>query len=125
MFRHQTVQRRVSWIAILAFALNAFWPLISLANPSSPAIMVEVCGAMGMQTMPLDGVPAQDEDGAKKVPQCPLCSVFGGADSAPAPAAIAHALSAASVGPCFFQEQPSRLLAPFFPAQSRAPPVFS
>ena len=115
-----------SWLAIVVFALNALWPLMSLANPGVNQAWMEICTQSGKKFLPL-GDKAGDEDGGTgiKVPQCPLCSAGSSFDWVlpPATAPLAStALLDARYSACFVS--PTRP-AIYEPAHPRAPPQLS
>jgi Protein of unknown function (DUF2946) len=65
-----------AWIAILAMALNALWPLIAQAKPVQAAALHEICTAEGLQVVP--AAPEDRSSGTKLSPHCAFCSL--GAD---------------------------------------------
>jgi hypothetical protein len=93
-------RRSATWIAILAMAINALWPLLARAQPGEPLLVAVICGGG-------DGVHAIDLTG--KAPggsraaydHCQLCvsgdrvAVLPSAD--PMSLAEGHPVSAARV----------------------------
>ena len=72
-----TCSRTTAWLAILAMALNALWPLIANAKPAGVESLFEVCTTQGFKSVAGDPAGAPDDSGEKHLqPHCPLCS-FG------------------------------------------------
>jgi len=123
--------RFASWLAILAMALSALWPLLANARPGAQPSLFEVCTAAGIKWVSgagTDGTDtAPDQGGAKYLqPHCALCSF--GPDKVPVLVQAAFSIPAAEVstGAC----PPAALFHPTrpdlrSPAQPRAPPVLS
>jgi hypothetical protein len=83
MTRRQS--RLAAWIAVLAMALNAFWPLIAQAKPSS-VTLVPVCTVQGVThyiELPGGNSPLEQKSSAQHE-HCSFCS-FGGERVALAP----------------------------------------
>jgi hypothetical protein len=77
--------RFVSWIAVLAMALNALWPLIAQAKPRS-VTLVPVCTVQGVThyiELPGGNSPLEQKSSAQHE-HCSYCS-FGGERVALAP----------------------------------------
>ena len=112
-----------AWLAILAVALQVFWPLVAQAQPKS-ALYGSICSAGGGDHSP--AAPGGHGPG-RHVKHCPLCSA-GGDRAAQAVDSPAHPLFIVA-GASF--EVPAVLPAASFrstvvsPAQPRAPPYFS
>ena len=76
MFR--SPRKLTAWIAILAMALNALWPLVAQARPAQKPDLHELCTAAGIQYVAVAGeVPAGQKSGTA-MPHCAFCSL--GAD---------------------------------------------
>jgi hypothetical protein len=70
--------RIATWLAVLAMALNALWPLIAQAKPSS-VILVPVCTVQGVThyiELPGGHSPLEQKSSAQHE-HCSYCS-FGG-----------------------------------------------
>lgn len=124
--RTPRTRRFGTWLALAVFALNALWPLVSLANPGGNQAWMEVCTQSGKKFLPL-GDKARGEDGGTgiKVPQCPLCLAGSGYDWVlpPAIAPLASAVVQDSRSSAYFL--PATRPATYDPAQARAPPQLS
>src|SRR5213075_2449872 len=71
--------RAAAWIAILAVALNALWPLVAQAKPSS-VVLVPVCTVGGVThyiEVPGGKSPAEQSSSAQHE-HCKFCSSGGG-----------------------------------------------
>ncbi len=70
------------WLAALAFALNALWPLVANLAPVGSSFAAQVCSvsAIGSRTGDSDRTPG---DTSTLVPHCPFCPL--GADPVGAP----------------------------------------
>ncbi len=118
-----------AWIALLAFALNALWPLLVQGRPAQMSMLAgEICTLGGMQpagivagdSNPAPGAPSQ------LLPHCAFCSL--GADRAPipsgAPAALERTEWIAGIAPIAVDLPHARSeRLPF--AHPRAPPAYS
>ena len=87
--------RRTSaaWIAIVAIALQALWPLIAQAKPAVPGMRVAVCTAGGV-THYIELEPGEsplERRSAAHHEHCKLC-VFGGERVVVLPPPVVHAL---------------------------------
>lgn len=114
-----------AWLALFAMAMQALWPLVSHAQPSSQ-LLVPVCTVGGdIHYVTLDGKPAETPKAAAGE-HCKLC-VFGAVKLAlPPTLAIAvlefePAVESPAVAPV--AEVPPFLVVP--PAPPRAPPFLS
>src|SRR5487761_2753933 len=86
MLLKQSTRRFGSWLAILAMALNALWPLLAQAKPGDSGLLIEICTSTGMTWMAAGGAeqhPAQKN----LLPHCAFCSL--GAGRAPLPSSPA------------------------------------
>lgn len=107
------MKRLAGWLAILAMALQALWPLIAQARP---ATLVSVCSAGGVTHQ----IELPDGD-SPRAGHCPLC-VIGAPPalaSAPAPALRLPPAAAAPRDRAFavvLEAHPT-------PGQPRAPPL--
>ena len=116
--------RVASWIAILAMALNALWPLLANARPAGVAPLTEICTAQGMKSAAGDPAALPDDTAAKHLQaHCALCS-FGADNPFALPSIPLHAASepASGSGPLpaiLFAEPGSDIRTPAHP---RAPP---
>jgi Protein of unknown function (DUF2946) len=125
--RRVTRKILAAWLAIVAFSLQALWPLLVQAEPRRSLPTASVCSVGGLHaTLALPGfdTPAQKRSKACQA-HCKLW--VAGADRAALPPAPAAALRSAlapalAPAPAAAQEVPSR---PVSPAQPRAPPVIS
>jgi hypothetical protein len=120
--------RIAALLAVLAIALQVFWPLLAQARPRVAGVLVPVCTLDGT-THYLELPPGKsplDERSASHGEHCKLC-VFGDAKSVAVPASDRSAfllLDDTGQGTTTiaipFREPPHRL-----PAQPRAPPAIS
>jgi hypothetical protein len=121
-------RRLTAWLAIVALALHALWPLLAHAKPASATHLVPVCTIEGVTHYVelAGGGPPADERSSSYHEHCKLC-VFGAdrhAAISPAPvpplrigvAAYCAAAPAAAVDVVFHCSPP---------AQPRAPPALS
>ena len=124
MWARTTSSRFTVWLAILAMALNALWPLIANAKPSGVESLFEICTTQGLKAVAGDA-SSQGDEGAKHLqPHCPLCS--HGLDKAIAlPSSLPSMAKLAVVGSAIAIAPESRSFdAPRFnPARPRAPPL--
>ncbi len=120
MIHRSRTRRFSSWLALAVFALNAFWPLLSLANPANSQALMEICSSTGMKQAPSD-----DGHSGIQIPQCPLCVVGGSMSMATPPAVALLALAVTQEHRPFAATSPAARAAAFFPAQPRAPPALS
>lgn len=116
-----------AWLAILAMALQAFWPLIAQAKPQW-SVMVPVCTVGGVThyvELPLGETPLEKQSTAQHE-HCKLC-VFGAERVAALPAAHVPPIVVEFRSPGqflhFAEAVPPSGSHP--PAQPRAPPVLS
>jgi hypothetical protein len=130
------MRARMAWIACLAILFNALVPLVSHAMDAvwpapAPVVMdLEVCTALGMQTMPLTLAPAgpEKQDGFdagklhKNMSHCAYCAAHASPHGLPPPmsAAFVPAAGRDAYPPLYYQA--SRPLFPWSLAQPRAPP---
>jgi hypothetical protein len=124
------MRARIAWIACLAILFNALVPLVSHAMQSAaPAPMVmemEVCTAMGMETMSVALPAAPDGLDAGKLHKhmnhCGYCVAHASAHGLPPlnSAVFAPAASRAARPPLYYQSP--RPLFSWALAQPRAPP---
>jgi hypothetical protein len=130
------MRARIAWIACLAILFNALAPLVShameAAGPAPAVMQMEVCTAMGMQTLPvvLSGA-ASDADASssgklqKDMSHCSYCVFHAGAHGLPPPMkAIFIAAAGRDAYPPLYYHA-SRPLFPWSLAQPRAPPRLS
>jgi hypothetical protein len=127
--RHSRKRARIAWIACLAILFNALVPLVSHAmdamSPApAPIVMdLEVCTALGMQTMPLT-LDADRDAGKlhKNMNHCAWCAAHASPHGLPPPisAAFNPAAGRDAYPPLYYQA--SRPLFPWSLAQPRAPP---
>jgi hypothetical protein len=76
--------RTAAWLAALAIALNALWPLVAQAKPHAAGELVAVCTVEGTThyiELPAGKAPL-DEQSAKHQDHCAFC-VFGSDRAAP------------------------------------------
>lgn len=115
-----------TWLAILAIALQALWPLIAQAKPAASSVLLPVCSVDGVthyiELAPSD--PPLDQNSAVHREHCQLC-VFGGDRVAALPAASIPVLVVETA----FEGAPLRSIVAspetpsYLPAQPRAPPA--
>ena len=127
MLTRTASSRLTAWLAILAMALNALWPLIANAKPAGVAALFEICTTQGVKSIAGDPAQAPEDSGAKHLqPHCPLCSF--GADKLSAPPSSPLYLEAATVTGCGPSTE-ARSAEPRSdirsPAHPRAPPAIS
>ena len=74
-------QRLTAWLAVLAMALNALWPLLAAANPGVPEPFgVPVCTPEGL-VMVFDAgrqLPNPEGPAHRLMPHCAFCSLAAG-----------------------------------------------
>ena len=126
--RHKTAGGFASWVAILAIALNALWPLLAQLQPGDEASMqMEACAEMGMHHDDAgehDSAPAQP---SPLMPHCAFCSLAAGGFAA----LVAQRVDVAPLIIALKEVRPALpdvQLPTFFgysPAHPRAPPVLS
>jgi hypothetical protein len=125
MLLQQSTRRFGSWLAILAMALNALWPLLVHAKPWDSGLLIEICTSTGMKWSPADGggqYPAQKN----LVPHCAFCSLGAGRAPLPSSPTIAPMQVSSMVAVIERRESALVLSQSFFPpALPRAPPVLS
>jgi hypothetical protein len=130
--RQWRTRARIAWIACLAILFNALAPLVShameAAAPAPVVMAMEVCTAMGMQTMPVAlaaAGPDRSASGAlhKNMNHCGYCVVHASAHGLPPPmtAVFAPAASRDAWPPLYYHSP--HLLFPWSLAQPRAPPL--
>ena len=121
-----TSSRFTVWLAILAMALNALWPLIANAKPSGVESLFEICTTQGLKAVSGDA-PSQGEEGTKHLqPHCPLCS-FGTDKVAAPPSMPIHVEPPAEAGYVSTAVSGPEPVSGHFrsPAHPRAPPFIS
>jgi len=67
-----------AWVAIVAIAFNALWPLIAQLKPGHASMQMEDCAEVGMQHGDIgerDSVPAEP---SPLMPHCAFCSLAPG-----------------------------------------------
>ena len=122
-----TCSRTTAWLAILAMALNALWPLIANAKPAGVESLFEVCTTQGFKSVAGDPAGAPDDSGEKHLqPHCPLCSY--GTDKVFVPPSSPLVVEPAAAAGCATasvtaSEPPSSDV--HTPAHPRAPPFSS
>ena len=122
----RTSRRIAGWLAILAMSLNALWPLVANAKPSSafdPA--TEICTVGGVKAFAGGDVTPQPADKAHQ-PNCSFCTL--GADQFALPANAAAIVLPAVESPAFgagVAGVPPAESSSYSPAHPRAPPVIS
>jgi hypothetical protein len=119
-------RRFAAWLAILAMAFNALWPLAANAKPSGafdPS--TEICTSSGVKTFAGGKVLPQPAESAH-LPDCSFCTL--GADELALPAAAVstalHVPQAADFQAAAAALPPAEPFG-YSPAHPRAPPVFS
>jgi hypothetical protein len=135
LIRHGRLRARMAWIACLAILFNALVPLASHAmdavSPApAPVVMdLEVCTALGMQTMPLALAPAgPEQEGSvagklhKNMSHCAWCAAHASPHGLPPPMSAALNPAAGRDAYPALYYQASRPLFPWSLAQPRAPP---
>jgi len=114
----KTGRRLFAFVAALAVAFGALWPLVSAARPGPPVVPNFVCTQGGFQHEP---APPADHEGRF---HCPLCVVSMDSAAPPVPAGAVPALPhAAAVAPAPAPSLHGLLLAR--PPPARAPPLAS
>jgi hypothetical protein len=116
-----------SWLALAVFALNAFWPLVSLANPGGSKAWMAVCTTAGMQQIAAtaDETPTDGSAHHVQMPQCPLCAVAGMLEMSPPPVFVLFTVQTRQVFEPVFIALPATSPVAYAPAQPRAPPFSS
>lgn len=127
MLRNKSHLRFTSWLAILAMALNALWPLLANAKPAGFSPLAEICTAQGVKSIAAESGTSSNDSGAKHLqPHCPLCSF--GTDKVSAPPSAPLRIDAAAVfgNVSFIAVQPAESRSDIrTPAHPRAPPAHS
>jgi hypothetical protein len=116
--------RLAAWIAALAMALNALWPLLAQAKPSS-ATLVPVCTVQGVThylELPGGNSPLERKSSSQH-DHCSYCS-FGGERVALSPFQSIVAVEIQETPPVHVEDRCSRSEKTFF-ARPRAPPAVS
>jgi hypothetical protein len=116
--------RLAVWIAVLAMALNALWPLIAQAKPRS-VTLVPVCTVQGVThylELPGGKSPLEQKSSAQHE-HCSYCS-FGGERVALSPFQSIVAVEIQQTQPVRVEDQRSRSEQTSF-ARPRAPPAIS
>ncbi len=120
----RAVNRLASWLAIVAMALNALWPMLANAKPVSAGDFTELCTANGMQRMATGNGGTQAPELAL-TPHCSFCAY--GADRAAAPPPAIVMLVVRTFDVPAFRPRAAAVLVPesfsYPPAPPRAPPV--
>lgn len=124
------------WIAILAILFNALVPVAShavnawLPVAADTAAGMEVCTAMGMETMAMPAAPDASGESAsdkliKGMTHCGYCVTHAGSFGLPpqVPALVA-VLGGHDLFPTLFFQAPRPLFS-WSPAQARAPPFLA
>src|SRR5215510_10645338 len=126
MGSRSTRRRFPAWLAIVAVALHASWPLAAYAKPTGPALLLELCTSAGAaKSGGAAHAPAPDPPapGLGHLAHCVFCSAGAerllglpntAASAPPAPAAGADRSGPAVVSPV---PGPS-----YLPARPRGPP---
>jgi hypothetical protein len=132
MTRHSRKRARIAWIACLAILFNALAPLVShameAAAPAPVVMAMEVCTAMGMETMPVSLAAAEPDRSAsgalhKNMNHCGYCVAHAAAHGLPPPmqAGFTPNIGRDAWPPLYYHSP--RLLFPWSLAQPRAPPL--
>src|SRR6266436_4827389 len=93
-------RRAAAWIAILAIALQALWPLLAQAKPKS-VLLVPVCTVQGVThyvELPSGNAPVEQR-AASQHDHCSFCSLGGGPVVLPADSTLCPAVDAAFGAP--------------------------
>jgi hypothetical protein len=121
----QRQNRLAVWIAALAMALNALWPLIAQAKPRS-VTLVPVCTVQGVThyiELPGGNSPLEQKSSAQHE-HCSYCS-FGGERAALPPLLQSlAAIELQEIPPAHVEDRRSRSEQTSF-ARPRAPPAIS
>lgn len=107
------MKKITSWLAILAMALNALWPLVALARPS---LLVEVCSAGGV-THDIE-LPGGNAPTGSHHQHCAFC--FAGA-ALPAPRVAEGVAAVSFTSPKAVSFTPRSFI--LVSADARAPPL--
>ena len=114
-----------AWLAILAIALQALWPLVAQAKPKN-VLLVPVCTVQGVThyiELPKGNAPVEQK-AASQHDHCSFCSSAGERIASPAnqtePPVVAAAFSAPRSTESSFLESQKHAA-----ARSRAPPAAS
>ena len=81
MMMQRTIRRSGALAALLALALQAFWPLLAQARPGDPTVRVPLCsvdGVVHFQEIKLDRSTPLDERSATHGEHCKLCVLGDG-----------------------------------------------
>ena len=129
MFRlhHKTLGGFAAWVAILAVALNALWPLVAQLQPGDASMQMEACAEMGVHHGDAGEHDTAPAEPSPLMPHCAFCSLVVGGFTV---------LAAEQFDTSFLilqtkevrQALPEVRLLPFVrfsPAQPRAPPALS
>ncbi|HLX81808.1 MAG TPA: DUF2946 family protein [Burkholderiales bacterium] len=119
--------RLAAFLAVLALALQAFWPLLAQARPRIAGILVPVCTVEGTThylELPAGKSPL-DERSASHGEHCKLC-VFGGGKLVSAASFDVSAFLAGNADQGIaFRRTPLREFPLLLSAHPRAPPAVS
>ena len=123
-----TRTRFPAWLAILAIALQALWPLLAQARPSAPRHLVPLCSVGGVvRSVELPGArPPLEQRSAAFHGHCGLC-VPGAERSAALPPAPLPPLRVVLAALVVDERDRAAPIAVQFdwPADARAPPAHS
>jgi len=115
--------RLAALFAVLAMALQGFWPLLAQAQPGGAGSYGTICTVDGSTTVDLSGKLPADGGAGKHQKHCALC--FAGGDRVQA---LVSVQAQPFATPALVAELPSAWSAAFYcsaadsPAQPRAPP---
>src|SRR5215471_118383 len=116
-------RRLAAWLALLAIALQAFWPLLAQAKPKN-VVLVPVCTVQGVThyvELPKSGVPVERR-AASQHDHCSFCA-SGGERAALASAFPVLKFMDVSSTPFFAREEIAVENHSVSAARPRAPPV--
>ena len=111
-------RRLFAFVAALAVAFGAFWPLVSQAHFGPKPIPSFLCSQSGFHAPPGAPLPHEDKN------HCPLC-VIGAEATPPAALAPASAQPVATLAVAAIFETAVRIPFEARPPPSRAPPQHS
>lgn len=121
-----TSRRIAGWLAILAMALNALWPLAANAKPAGAFdLSTEICTVGGVKSF-AGGSGIPQPANTTHQPNCSFCTF--GADKLVLPSVASGAVLAVMDHAGFAPQIPQmRPLQPqsYYPAHPRAPPALS
>jgi hypothetical protein len=70
--------RLAAWVAVVAVALNALWPLIAQLNPATAATHLADCAELGLHPHQHEETAGAPADPSPLTPNCSFCTLAAG-----------------------------------------------